>query len=341
MYLQIIDHLAKLKKFVQLCLGVLKVGGTAFIREDLSKFNLHRDFFCFFFFCICLAKQNFMDLYWVLKKREYVKKNDAEIITFRDFLDKTQYTNTGIFAYEWIFGDNFISPGGAKENLAILKQLGKLKAGQSMLDIGVGIGGGARQAASEFGLHVLGLDLSSNMLSVAMDRLQKDKDTRVRYSLANVMECEYAPETFDIVYSRDCLQHNDDMPSLMKKIYRWLKPGGRVLITMYGKGHGELSTKFQNYVQQRHYYLKTLEQMITALKDAKFANVEGKNITPRFEQILTQELKNAVENKEEFLKRFSEKKYADLIEGWNDKLGYIADDNHNWIWLFAVKPMHS
>lgn len=38
--------------------------------------------------------------------------------------------------------------GGAKENLAILKQLGKLKAGQSMLDIGVGIGGGARQAAS-------------------------------------------------------------------------------------------------------------------------------------------------------------------------------------------------
>lgn len=52
-----------------------------------------------------------MDLYWVLKKREYVKKNDAEIITFRDFLDKTQYTNTGIFAYEWIFGDNFISPG--------------------------------------------------------------------------------------------------------------------------------------------------------------------------------------------------------------------------------------
>lgn len=76
-------------------------------------------------------------------------------------------------------------------------------------------------------MHVLGLDLSSNMLSVAMDRLQKDKDTRVRYSLANVMECEYAPETFDIVYSRDCLQHNDDMPSLMKKIYvsfkQWVK----------------------------------------------------------------------------------------------------------------------
>ena len=54
MYLQIIDHLAKLKKFVQLCLGVLKVGGTAFIREDLSKFNLHRDFFCFFLHLSCL-----------------------------------------------------------------------------------------------------------------------------------------------------------------------------------------------------------------------------------------------------------------------------------------------
>lgn len=42
----------------------------------------------------------------------------------------------------------------------------------------------------------------------------------------------------------------------------WLKPGGKVLITVYGMGHGTLSAKFQAYVEKRKYFLKTLEEMV-------------------------------------------------------------------------------
>lgn len=36
--------------------------------------------------------------------------------------------------------------------------------------------------------------------------------------------------------------------------------------------------------------------------------------------------------------KFSEKEYDSLVSGWNDKLQFIADDNHNWNLFSAKKP---
>lgn len=360
---KVIHDTLKLDKLVALCIRILKMNGSLVVREDFQGFLATKvitaltNFFDVYrttvgnevigleFYSLnqidssITEKRNFMDVYWTLRKNRFDSAtNGYDAVTFRDFLDKTQYTDTGIHAYEFIFGDEFISPGGAEENLNVLKRFGELKSGQKMLDIGVGIGGGARQAAKEFDLKVLGVDLSSNMLSIGMDRLQRDKDQRVRYQIANALKYEYDEGSFDVIFSRDCMQHNDEMGTMMKRIFKWLKPGGRVLITMYGKGHGDLTPKFKNYVAQRHYFLKTLEEMVDLTKAAGFQDVKGTNLTPRFKQILIQEKEKAEAHKEEFLKKFSAEKFDDLISGWNDKLEYIRDDNHNWIQIFAVKP---
>jgi len=352
----------KLAHFVQAALTLLHNGGILVIRQDLAEVAQHNPVakltnfldvyrwpvegatLGFDFYGVkgvessIHAKQNWLDFVWVLRKKEFAL-NDAtdDNITFREFLDTTQYTDCGIGAYEWIFGEGFISPGGAAENLRFLKRLNG-RPGEHMLDVGGGIGGNAYQATKEYGLLVTGVDLSANMLSVALDRAQITKDTRIRYLNTDVLKYEFEADTFDIVYSRDCIQHIDDMNELFHRIFTWLKPGGKVLITAYAKGSGQFTAEFADYVKQRKYNLLSLEEYEETAKQAGLENIEITDLTPRFKEIMYMEIDNAERNRTEFLKKFTEKKYNDLMEGWQAKLGYIDAKNHCWAMIECTKP---
>lgn len=56
------------------------------------------------------ANSNFLDVFWTLSKKIDAHSNE-KMISFQEFLDKTQYTENNVKSYEWIFGKNFISPG--------------------------------------------------------------------------------------------------------------------------------------------------------------------------------------------------------------------------------------
>uniref|UniRef100_A0A183C6J6 phosphoethanolamine N-methyltransferase n=1 Tax=Globodera pallida TaxID=36090 RepID=A0A183C6J6_GLOPA len=275
----------------------------------------------------------------IIRENLEVRLYDDKLATFREFLDKTQYTEDNVASYEWIFGTDFISPG-IEENRRVLRRFRRLRPGQKMLDIGVGIGGGARQAAREFGLQVLGCDLSSNMIQHAFERNQRDKDHRVEYQIADAMVYRYEPNAYDIVFSRDCIQHIQDTKALFRNIYTWLKPGGQLLLTMYGKGLGVLQPKFHEYVRKRQYMLKTLDEYRETAHGAGFTNIFTENMTPRLRTILEMERSRAIAHGDEFVQRFGKALYDKLLEGWMDKLQFIDDDNQNWLMLRAEKPVH-
>jgi len=50
-----------------------------------------------------------------------------------------------------------------------------------------------------------------------------------------------------------------DKPSLFKSFFRWLKPGGKVLISDYCKSPGKPSEVFAAYIKQRGYDLHDVE----------------------------------------------------------------------------------
>ncbi|KAL3072530.1 hypothetical protein niasHS_017504 [Heterodera schachtii] len=317
---------------------------TKFVDVFAAKWQNHTFGFRLYGMCqvqnSIFSHSNFLDVHWTLTKSEENRLYDDKLATFREFLDKTQYTEDNVASYEWIFGKDFISPGGIEENRRVLRRFRRLRPGQKMLDIGVGIGGGARQAAREFGLQVLGCDLSSNMIQHAFERNQRDKDHRVEYQIADAMVYRYEPNSYDIVFSRDCIQHIQDTKALFRHIYTWLKPGGQLLLTMYGKGHGVLQPKFHEYVRKRQYMLKTLDEYRETAHGAGFTNIFTENMTPRLREILEMERSRAIANGDEFVKRFGKTLYDKLLEGWMDKLQFIDDDNQNWLLLRAEKPVH-
>lgn len=54
----------------------------------------------------------------------------------------------------------------------------------------------------------------------------------------------------------ECLLVNfQDKPALFRSFYKWLKPGGKVLISDYCKNAGTPSLEFAEYIKQRGYDL--------------------------------------------------------------------------------------
>lgn len=80
--------------------------------------------------------------------------------------------------YEKIFGSGFVSTGGIDTTGPFLETL-NLQTGQKVLDVGCGIGGGDFYMAEKYGVEVLGIDLSSNMVGIALDRARNHPNLKV------------------------------------------------------------------------------------------------------------------------------------------------------------------
>jgi sarcosine/dimethylglycine N-methyltransferase len=97
----------------------------------------------------------------------------------------------------------------------------------TVLDLGAGYGGPARQLVSRFGCRVTGLNLSQ----VEIEEAQKQTraagvDDRVTYVLGDFHDLEFADASFDVVWSQDSLMYGADKCRILQEARRVLRPGG-------------------------------------------------------------------------------------------------------------------
>ncbi|XP_007440631.2 phosphomethylethanolamine N-methyltransferase-like isoform X1 [Python bivittatus] len=282
-------------------------------------------------------KQNQNQICWLLQKVPREQKNTLGYDTFQKFLDNEQYATRSIQRYEWIFGPAFVSVGGLDTTKELVRLL-DLKPGQRVLDVGCGLGGSDFYLAKEFGVEVLGLDLSSNMVELALERAQKEPSSLVQFEISDVTRRTFPEASFGIVYSRDTVLHIEDKVSLFRRLLSWLKPGGQLLISDYCCGQRPWSKAFTQYVKQRRYSLLTPEDYGQVLQEAGFVQVKVLDSTERMLSALTQELQRLETSREKFVQEFSEDEFKSMVSGWQEKLQRCADGDQRWGVFLAQKP---
>ena len=75
--------------------------------------------------------------------------------------------------------------------------------------------------AAETGAFVHGVDLSVNMVLLALERASASRErSRVSFEIADVTALEAAAGSYDVIYSRDTILHIHDKPALFRRCGR-------------------------------------------------------------------------------------------------------------------------
>lgn len=243
-----------------------------------------------------------------------------------EFLDTQQYTEASINDYASVWGEGFVSPGGADKARQLTSAL-ELKPGDRVLDVCCGLGGSAFLMAKEFGLRVDGIDLSANMVKQAQALCKaKSLENEVHIWLGDCLEIQ-ATGAYDAIYSRDAFLHVADKTRLFAVLLRALQPGGRLLLTDYACGPRPWSDAFTRYVADRGYTLHTVDEYVDLALAAGFTAVKGEDLTEEFISTLRSDLA-----------RIAEQGRDDLRQAWEGKLNRAQAGEQRWCMLTALKP---
>lgn len=105
----------------------------------------------------------------------------------------------------------------------------QFKPGETVLDIGGGLGGSARVLASEFGCDVTVLDLTPQFIRAGEELTRRvHLDDRVHFRQGNALDLPFEPAAFDAVWTQHSSMNMPNKPQLYRGIFRVLKPGGRL-----------------------------------------------------------------------------------------------------------------
>ena len=141
-----------------------------------------------------------------------------------DFFDqRTAYDSEGI--------------GHPEEANKLLEFAPNIQAGQTVLDLATGTGLVAIAAAERTTStgSVIGVDMSSGMLSQARSKIKDLGIDNLELIEADIESIDFAPEQFDVIFCCSAIMYVTDISRLLNKCHGWLKSEGYLVFSTSAK----------------------------------------------------------------------------------------------------------
>lgn len=120
--------------------------------------------------------------------------------------------------------------GGRRASRA-LAELGELRRGERILDVGCGTGGTSRLLADEYGCQTVGIDITAAFVDVAgWLSSATGLAEQTHFLWADAARVPLKACSFDVVWCQHALMNMPHLPQVLAEWRRLLVPGGRVLL---------------------------------------------------------------------------------------------------------------
>jgi len=155
-------------------------------------------------------------------------------------------------------------------------------AGETILDIGSGIGGPARWIAAKHGCAVTGVDLTAAFCDAARAlNAASGMADRVRILQGSALALPLPDASFDRAYSHNVVMNIEDKAGMYREAFRVLKPGGRLVLCHANAGpNGPPDFPVPWAALPENSFLATDEETRRDLTAAGFDIVTFHDITP-------------------------------------------------------------
>jgi SAM-dependent methyltransferase len=136
------------------------------------------------------------------------------------------------YTFMAVLGKRVIHPGGRRSTEELVELAG-LRAGQTVIDVGCGVGTTAMQMARRFGVSVIGVDISPIMLERARSNVRRAHLERdIEIEQGDILALRFPEGTFDRVIA-EAVTMFVDRQRAARELVRVCRPGGMVLATEF------------------------------------------------------------------------------------------------------------
>ena len=196
------------------------------------------------------------------------------------------YAGPGGKLWELLMGEQ-IHVGGPEQTDLLVKKAEIEKIGKIiyLLDICSALGGPARHLAEEYGINVVGLDITPEMVFEAKKRTAgKPYASKVEFRIGSGLDIPAHQNSFDVVWGQDAWCYIRDKVRLIEETWRVLKSGGTLAFTDWIWGIVAPSEQESDFLMEFMVFpdLQTLDGYSELLKSVGYKIVEKQDLQEDF-----------------------------------------------------------